>query len=132
MIHDLSTFAALKQRMRFLQSRQKVLAENVANADTPATSPRISPRSALTRQRAVRMPRAVSACSVQPGGRPDGDEPHAYRADGQGAGSVDRGASYETRPSGNAVNLEDEMLKVSRTRSISRRRRTSTSAALPR
>jgi flagellar basal-body rod protein FlgB len=32
---------------------------------------------------------------------------------GKGQGTVDRGATYETRPSGNAVNLEDEMLKVS-------------------
>ncbi len=114
MIHDLSTFAALKQRMRFLQSRQKVLAENVANADTPGYKPKdiaqvgIDPATrgadATRRMTGVRYNQAANLVVTSP--------MHLAPA-GQGAGTVDRGATYETRPSGNAVNLEDEMLKVS-------------------
>lgn len=114
MIHDLSTFAALKQRMRFLQSRQKVLAENVANADTPGYKPKdiaqigIDPASRgadATRRMAV-------AHYNQAAGLMTTSAMHINPA-ANGAGTVDRGASYETRPSANAVTLEDEMLKVS-------------------
>ena len=114
MIHDLSTFAALKQRMRFLQSRQKVLAENVANADTPGYKPKdiaqigIDPASRgadATRRMAV-------AHYNQAAGLMTTSAMHINPA-ANSAGTVDRGVRYETRPSANAVSLEDEMLKVS-------------------
>lgn len=114
MIHDLSTFAALKQRMRFLQSRQKVLAENVANADTPGFRPKdivqIGIDPATRGSDAARRASAVAYGKVA--GLQVTSPMHITGAQG-GAGTVDRGASYETRPSGNGVNLEDEMLKVS-------------------
>ena len=34
-VADLPLFSVLKSRMRWFEERQKVLAENVANADTP-------------------------------------------------------------------------------------------------
>ena len=34
-VADLPLFSVLKSRMRWLEERQKLLAENVANADTP-------------------------------------------------------------------------------------------------
>ncbi|CAN1552211.1 FlgB Flagellar basal body protein [Rhabdaerophilaceae bacterium] len=112
MIHDLNTFSALKQRMRFLQSRQKVLSENVANADTPGYKPKdiaqigIDPATRGS-DAARRLQTAYSSTGLQ--------TTNAMHISGgmKGAGTVDRGATYETRPSGNAVNLEDEMLKVS-------------------
>lgn len=115
MIHDLPTFAALKERMRFLQTRQKLLAENVANADTPGYRPKdikqlgIDPASrgsdaarrlASTAAGNFAVPVAVT------------DQRHIAIGSASGAGDA-RGASYETRPSGNAVELESEMLKVS-------------------
>jgi flagellar basal-body rod protein FlgB len=114
MIHDLSTFAALKQRMRFLQSRQKVLAENVANADTPGYKPndiaQIGVDPATRGADAIR--RMAVAHYNQAAGLMTTSAMHINPA-ANSAGTVDRGVRYETRPSANAVSLEDEMLKVS-------------------
>ena len=114
MIHDLSTFAALKQRMRFLQTRQKLLAQNVANADTPGFKPKdirqlgvdaASRGSDLSRRMAsAAYGQAMGLATTAPG---------HIQMTSMGAGGEMKGAEYETRPSGNAVNLEDEMLKVS-------------------
>lgn len=115
MIHDLPTFAALKERMRFLQTRQKLLAQNVANADTPGY-----------------RPKDIRQLGIDPASRGSDASRHAQPATGGAGGAFSvattdprhlgggsdvggsaRGASYETRPSGNAVDLENEMLKVS-------------------
>lgn len=116
MIQDLATFAALKERMRFLQTRQKVLSQNVANADTPGYRPKdirqlgIDP--ATRGSDAARRLAGIAGYSA-PSGIAVTDPRHISPSGGKGAAIVDRGASYETRPSGNAVDLENEMLKVS-------------------
>ncbi|HRE19612.1 MAG TPA: flagellar basal body protein [Rhabdaerophilum sp.] len=114
MIHDLPTFAALKDRMRFLQTRQKLLAQNVANADTPGFRPKdirqlgVDPASrgsdAARRLAATSATASYGLTTTSPMHITMGDDSSAY---------ADKGASYETRPSGNAVDLENEMLKVS-------------------
>jgi flagellar basal-body rod protein FlgB len=108
MLGDLPVFTVLKARMEYHQARQKVLAENVANADTPGYKAKdlkefeakldtVSAAGALT-------PMVTNASHLT--GRPieGGFGPKA-------AGAV---KSFETRPSRNAVNLEDEMMKVAR------------------
>lgn len=116
MIHDLPTFAALRDRMRFLQTRQRVLAQNVANADTPGYKPQdirqlgIDPASRGSDQanRLGSGPATASGFALavtSPG--------HIAQPSGGGGAGVERGSSYETRPSGNSVDLENEMLKVS-------------------
>lgn len=114
MIHDLSTFAALKERMKFLQSRQKLLSQNVANADTPGYRPRdirqlgvdVATRGSDHSRRAGSGYGANLAPTVT-------DPMHIGRSGQAGGAGEEKGASYETRPSGNAVDLEAEMLKVS-------------------
>ena len=39
-ITDIPLFSTLKTQMRWLQERQRVLAENIANADTPSFQPK--------------------------------------------------------------------------------------------
>jgi flagellar basal-body rod protein FlgB len=115
MIHDLPTFAALRDRMKFLQARQRVLAQNVANADTPRYRPQdirqlgIDPASRGADQTRRAGPGGVSAAGVTLAST----DPAHLRAGAASGVETDRGASYETRPSGNAVDLENEMLKVS-------------------
>lgn len=115
MIHDLSTFAALKERMRLLQTRQKLLAQNVANADTPGFRPKdirqlgIDPAS---RGSDASRRLAGAGPAVAPTGLVTTNAAHIVPS-GSSAANEDRGASYETRPSGNAVDLENEMLKLS-------------------
>jgi len=90
---------ALKTRMQYQQSRQKVLAENVANADSPGFRPvDLKPPSADPGRAGVAVARTSAghmSLSTANGG-----------FDGTGA------PRFETTPNGNAVNLEDEMLKV--------------------
>lgn len=113
MIHDLPTFSALKERMRFLQTRQKLLAENVANADTPGYRPKdmrqigtdpASRGADISRNLPAQQGGAFRLAATSP----------MHISTGMGSsGGEGRGAIYETRPSGNAVDLENEMLKVS-------------------
>ena len=116
MIHDLTTFSALKERMRFLQTRQKLLAQNIANADTPGYRPKdikqlgVDPASrgsdGTRRLASVQTPASgQSGLAIT--------DPRHIAPGGGGIAAEARGASYETRPSGNAVDLENEMLKVS-------------------
>ena len=98
----------LRTRMQWHQERQRLLAENVANADTPNFRPRdLAPlkfgdptqvRGKLGRQR-----RAGDA--PRPATSPARGRRHRRSAASQAGG-------YEVRPTGNAVNLEDEMMKV--------------------
>jgi flagellar basal-body rod protein FlgB len=107
MSNDLSVLSALRTRMQWHQERQRVLSENVANSDTPNFKPRdlVEPKfdAAGTSVGGVtgslEMMR-TSASHLSPSGAPDTFE-------------QDRKTGFETRPAGNSVNLEDEMLKVS-------------------
>ena len=112
MIHDLTTFSALRDRMKFLQARQKLLAQNVANADTPGYKPKdIAQLGMDPATRGADQTRRVAGLGGNLGLA--ATQPAHIGAHSAKAGAEEKGASYETRPSGNAVNLEDEMLKVS-------------------
>jgi flagellar basal-body rod protein FlgB len=100
-ISDLPILSMLRTRMQWHQERQRVLSENVANADTPKFRP-----SDLTPPNFERPPPAqVSLVAT-----------NAAHLSGLGGGASRfasaREGGYEARPSGNAVSLEDEMMKV--------------------
>ena len=101
-ISEIPIFAMLRTKMQWHQERQQLLAENVSNANTPKFRPRdLAP---LDLERA------------QQAGAPAMARTNAGHIAGGGAGhaqfEVDRRGSFEVRPTGNAVTLEDEMLKV--------------------
>jgi flagellar basal-body rod protein FlgB len=102
-ITDLPLFAMLRTRMHWHQERQRLLSENVANADTPNYRPRdLAP----LKFDGVRPPLASVAI-----------ERTASNHIGSFGGSSSRFEASrlgvaEVRPTGNAVNLEDEMIKV--------------------
>ncbi len=95
---------ALKTRMQWHQARQKVLAENVANADSPGF-----------------RPMEVKALAIGTSGSGVGLERtsagHMDLSGGRGAFDSGRAQRFETTPNGNAVNLEDEMSKVAQNQS---------------
>ncbi|MBM3526925.1 MAG: flagellar basal body rod protein FlgB [Alphaproteobacteria bacterium] len=102
-VTNLSLFSMLKTRMHWHQERQRLLAENVANASSPNYRPRDLAPPKFERTQAVTaslgLERTASghmAASVSAGTR--------FRPDHTGA--------YEARPTGNSVVLEDEMMKV--------------------
>ena len=105
-INDLPTLAALRTKMQWHQERQRVLAENISNSDTPNFKPGalvepkfdrngVNPTGSLGAMAMMR----TSAGHIAPSGS------------GQSF-AENRKAGFQTRPAGNAVNLEDEMLKV--------------------
>src|SRR5262249_13154939 len=105
-ISDIPIFSMLRTRMQWHQERQRVLAENVANADTPRFRPHDLKPLDFGREMAN-------------GGQGTGqlrlaatDPAHITAASGAGAFASERPNKYDVRPAGNAVNLEDEMMKV--------------------
>ena len=106
-ISDLPELNALRTKMQWHQERQRVLANNVSNSDTPNFRPSdmVQPKFDSSGRPAAGGPMGTLPM-MKAGGTnimPTGTSTFS---------SNSRGA-YETRPSANAVNLEDEMLKVS-------------------
>ena len=107
-INDLPILAALRTKMQWHQERQRVLAENISNANTPNFRPSdlVEPKfdtkganlsggmGSLAMMRTSSTHIAVSGSG------------QSFQGDGGKSG-------FLTKPAGNAVNLEDQMLKVS-------------------
>ena len=101
-ISDIPILSMLRERMQWHQARQQVLAENVANADTPNYQ-----ASDLARRvsRARCRPLRWALAQHRPG--------HiAARSAAARSFETDSSGRYEIRPRGNSVTHEDEMMKV--------------------
>src|SRR5690348_9945737 len=98
---DLPIFSMLRTKMHWHQDRQRLLAENVANADMPRFKP--SDLAPLKFEAGGPAP-ALAMAQTSPA-HLAGIEP-ASQFDAQ------RQHDFEVVPNGNGVNLEDEMLKV--------------------
>jgi flagellar basal-body rod protein FlgB len=107
-MNDLPILSALRTKMQWHQERQRVLSENIANSDTPNFQPRdlVEPKfdrtgSTIGGGMGTLPMMQTSATHMTASGAPETFE-------------NDRGKSgFQTRPAGNAVNLEDQMMKVS-------------------
>lgn len=101
-ISEIPIFSMLRTRMQWHQERQRLLAENVANANTPKFKPRDLAPPQLDRQQSVT---ALAVAQTSRG--------HLAGSSANGTQfQVEGGAQFEVRPTGNGVSLEDEMLKV--------------------
>jgi flagellar basal-body rod protein FlgB len=100
-IADVGIFSMLRTRMQWHQERQKVLADNVANSDTPNFRPRD-----LVEPKFDAFGPAVPGASLM-----RTDAGHQVGTESTSTfGRTDSG--FQIRPAGNAVTLEDEMMKV--------------------
>jgi flagellar basal-body rod protein FlgB len=102
-LSSVGLFQALADKMRWHQARQTVLAENVANADTPGYGERdLKPFSFGD---ALHSMASVTTSTTSPS--------HFSVSSGGADGFDSSGApSFEITPSGNGVTVEDEMMKV--------------------
>ena len=113
-ITEIPLFAMLKSRMGYLTERQRVIAQNVANADTPNYLPQdVKPFSfqAHMAAAAVSQPGPMSVAVTNP--------MHiAHTATSPNPPKVKSRKSQDTETTldGNSVVLEDEMLKLTDTR----------------
>jgi flagellar basal-body rod protein FlgB len=104
-ISDISILSMLRTRMNWHQERQRLLAENIANSDTPNFHPRDLAPPVFGKTSPDASPGLMLAHT----------DPHhlGLGTDGERSGfQFDRAGRFEIRPGGNAVNLEDQMLKV--------------------
>lgn len=102
---DMPVFQALKHKMQWHQSRQSVLSENIANADTPGFQGSDLRALSFEDAMSVRGPGGVAARLT------DGDHIEGalrgaspYRTDGA--------VPFEITPDGNEVAVEEQMMKV--------------------
>jgi flagellar basal-body rod protein FlgB len=105
---DMPLVGMLKTRMRWLEARQKVLSENVANAETPGY-----------RQRDLK---SLDFKHLVAGGDSTGavvpmrtNPMHISVGPTDVRFGADRERTFETTPDGNSVVMEDEMMKVAET-----------------
>ncbi len=106
-LHSIPLFKALTRHMTWLNQRQQVLAENIANATTPGYRPRdLQPLSfaALLGQRQTTRLEVTHQNHIGPAG---GGARSAQRSAGDAA---------QATPSGNSVVLETELMKIAQTR----------------
>ena len=106
MLGDLPLMDFMRTKMKWHQNRQSVLASNVANSDTPNYQPKDLKPLSFNDHMAVKMTAPVQIART-----------HSQHMNVVGL-SRDNGfgdmntKDFETTPSGNAVVLEDQMIKV--------------------
>lgn len=106
-VSGLTLFRQMEQKMHWLSARQSVLAENVANADTPGYRSRDLKPFDFARhlEQGGNLPMQITAPAHMNGSKGAASVPASQR---------DRFA-VETSPNGNQVSLEDQLTKVGET-----------------
>ncbi|TNE35362.1 MAG: flagellar basal body rod protein FlgB [Alphaproteobacteria bacterium] len=106
-LDSIPLFAALGERMKWLTARQKVLSQNVANANTPNYRSRdlkpLTFKEMLFRAADHKMAAKRT------------DAHHIATDDGSKFKVEYKKDTADATPTGNAVDLEDEMMKVAET-----------------
>ena len=108
---DMPLLAMLKQRMSWLSARQNVLAQNVANADTPGYTARdLKPVNFQDILQGATTPSQFQGGMLV-------TDPRHISLKPQGASDYNDFASPDgaANPNGNSVSLEQEMIRVSDT-----------------
>jgi flagellar basal-body rod protein FlgB len=115
-LDDIPLFSMLRSRLGYLNQRQQVVAQNIANADTPGYTPRDLTGFSFKAHVDAQPPVGASAIG--------GSAPHLLKttpsasgvAGATGAFKVQRTPDSETTLDGNQVVLEDQMMKMSEAR----------------
>ena len=108
-LKNIALFQAMGAKMNYLSTRQGVIAQNIANADTPDYRPRDLTKvdfgavlQEVTGSKKVRMEKTASG-HMLPGG--DIDDPKNRKSR----------FMYEVAPDDNGVIIEEQMIKASQT-----------------
>jgi flagellar basal-body rod protein FlgB len=102
---NMPVFTALTDKMRWHQTRQGLLAENVANAETPGFRGRDLTQYDFADRSSGISSASVTTAATQP--------MHFSVSSSEGSAfGAQRMANFEITPEGNGVTLEDEMMKV--------------------
>ncbi len=113
-IQDIGLFQALAAKMDYLNQRQGVIAQNIANSDTPNYKPKdLTPvdfSSVLNQTRTTNAAKPASSVSMNITNK---------RHIGLTSGTIDAKTraqkdTYEVAPSGNAVVIEEQLINSSK------------------
>ena len=105
-IGNIKFLSMMRGKLSWHQARQRVLAENVANADTPGY-----------RARDIKIPEFQRQMKLRQIGGVGTSRTNAHHIDGKPFSSMtsvrsNRVDGYEVTPEGNGVVLEEQMIKV--------------------
>jgi flagellar basal-body rod protein FlgB len=103
-IIDIPILSMLRTRMQWHQVRQEVLAENIANADTPNYQAQDVVAPDFSQQLAMVSPVGLAVTNPNHIAVQGGADDSSFAAD--------TNTHYEIRPRGNGVSHEDEMMKM--------------------
>ena len=108
---DIPILSSLKSKLKWHQARQAVLAQNIANANTPNYQPRDLKRVDFSSMVPGNSPASMKVSAVKT------NAGHLAMPTFSAGGSVsgfksEESVDWETTPNGNAVSLEDQMIKV--------------------
>jgi flagellar basal-body rod protein FlgB len=113
---NVDLFSVALQRMRHGAARQQIIAENVANADTPGHEARDLAAFDFGRElERARLGDAADAAG-DPGALARTQPGHMATAPESGTGQVVATAAWEVLPRGEGVVLEQQMLALTETR----------------
>ncbi len=107
-LFDLPILGALKTRMKWHAERQVVLAQNVANAETPGFRAKDLKAPDFRRMLEQAPARGVASADAP-------QRTHAAHMGGlsvSGSFASEESEAFEVTPEGNSVVLEDEMMKI--------------------
>lgn len=105
-ITDIPILSMLRTKLQWAQQRQEVLAENVANADTPNYHSRDLAPLKFEAPAQVNAPPLTTVALLRT------EDGHIAGIGQSNTPFRSATTKYEVSPTGNAVNLEQEMMKV--------------------
>lgn len=111
---NLTLFQAMADKMRWNEHRQKVIAENIANADTPRYAP--NDVTAMDFRDLLKSTTSRTSLTMSTPGLDRTDSKHLSLGGVQSAGDVKEKKmrrTYEVAPAGNAVVIEEQLMKAS-------------------
>lgn len=114
-LNNIPVMVALKQRLGWLKQRQEVIAENVANADTPGYKARDLETQDFSKLIEDTDPQKNGVKGVTLLANRAGHVGYQGAATENGQYKVVKTDAKDTTPTGNTVLLEDEMMKMNQT-----------------
>lgn len=118
-MQDLTLMSAMLTKMNWMEERQKVLAQNIANADTPNYEARdVKPLDFKNLLNSSTSSVSLGASAPVPASGLAKTDPKHIGAGGSAAiggkpGTGAENSPYEVSPAGNAVILEEQLMKMS-------------------
>jgi flagellar basal-body rod protein FlgB len=112
-MQDLTLMSAMLTKLNWMEERQKVLGQNIANADTP----NYQPQDVKTPDFKSMLKNSASPASLASTALAVTDPKHMSAGGTSGSSATmpltRQKFTYETSPSGNAVVLEEQLMKMS-------------------